>query len=85
MGVLGVNVMERTTTTADAQHDSFPQAILAEGLDSGTVRSPDGERVIAHIMPADLNRTDELAAQFGLERVDDELDRRTYAPINHDN
>jgi len=48
---------------------------------SGNLHSPDGERLIAHIMPANLEEADDLAADFGFERVDGELDRRTYEEV----
>ncbi|MFP4218440.1 MAG: hypothetical protein ACLFR6_06340 [Salinarchaeum sp.] len=74
--------MAQNTDATDAQYNSFPEALMAEELNNAGISSPDGERVIVHISPSDLDRADELAAEFGLERVDDELDRRTYAPAN---
>jgi len=36
--------------------------------------------VVVHVLPENLDAVDALAADHGLKRVDDELDRRTYEP-----
>jgi len=64
----------------DANTGGLARAIMRRELHSGTVASPDGERLIAHIMPANLEEVDKIAAEYGFERVDDEMDRRVFEP-----
>jgi hypothetical protein len=63
------------------------QAWLEADLTTGTGISspPDESRVTVHILPGNIDEADEIAREHGYERVDDEMDRRTYRPISDDN
>jgi hypothetical protein len=46
---------------------------------------PNSPRITVHVLPGNIDEADHIAREHGYERVDDEMDRRTYQPISDDN
>jgi hypothetical protein len=63
---------------------SMARTLVRRDLTTGTGiwKPPNSSRVIVHILPGNLDEADRVAARNGYERVDDELDRRTFKPMN---
>ena len=66
---------------ANADTTALANELMWHDLDSGADKPPpQTNKLVVHIMPGNLDKADEIAADLGFERVDDELDRRVYAP-----
>jgi len=73
------------TDKPDANTGALAKAIMDHDLDSGAVKSPpQTNKLVVHIMPGNIDKADKIAADLGFGRVDDELDRRVYAPMSAD-
>jgi len=73
--------MAQTTANPDGFAAQVAQSDLTVN-GTGVSVPPNSEKVVCHVMPSELDAVEELAAEYGLERVDDEMDRRTFAPEN---
>jgi hypothetical protein len=74
--------MTATTQSFAALAEAWVKADVTTG--TGISCPPNDTRVTVHIMPANLDEADQIAREHGYERVDDEMDRRTYRPISDD-
>ena len=75
--------MEQTSASDEASSaGTFAAKLHKFGVCSNgpSAREQPESVVTAHIMPRELKVADEIAADHGFERVDDEMDRRTYKP-----